>query len=458
MAKPSYILLTTIFLLIISTIPAQNATQKAQPNQARIDSILDLHFDLRNRNRPEALIQAQKALELSRKESDFHNIAVSLECIAFCHYANSDFEQAKSFYIQAMAVYSGNGEQRGVASSYNNIGMIEQDLGNFGKSLRFFQKALQIDRTINDSIGEAYTLNNIGTVYLYKGQYQKALNYFERAFHIANTINDTEGKISYYINTGLLHQSNKDISSASSCFTKAFNLSEKNQDNYSMAIALINLGNTDRDKKDFREAQRKFLTALDIIESLNDNELLTECYMAMADAFQAANDYKTSNSIILKAIKVNEETGDKRKNAFLLFLTGKNLFNDDHFMPALDYFSKSYQLAKHMGIMPLQSELCQFMSMALSATSQFDSAGRCISIYGELAVKMAIPEERLDSLAIMESDTLSITIPTYEDTISKPPSSTILLRVITSLIAFWLFLMLGMFLYRKFKKSKENHE
>ena len=443
------------YILFVITVFSLPAFTIGSTSNTRIDSLLDLHFEVRNKDRVKALAVANMALEYSRAASDMHNMAVSLECIAYCHYTNGDFERAKSYYIQALAVYSENAEKTGIASVYNNIGLIEQDQGSFGKALLHFKKALKVDATAVYSAGDSYTLNNIGTVYLYKGHHQKALSYFELAMEIAVKENDTEGRINYYNNIGLVYQSVQELRKAEISFNNALRLAQNNNDQFSAAIALINIGNIFRDKKDFSKAQKTFNQALEIIDQLDDSDLLTECYMAMADAHQINHNYKESNKIILKAKKSNELTGNQRKAGFLLFMTGKNLFYDGYFSPSLDYFRQGLHISKNLGLMPLSAEIYQQMAIALAAITEYDSAARCISLFGELSAKMSLPEDRLDSLGIEGQDTLQRILPQSP----QHPKSKVSFsygKILTALALFWGLILLVLFLYRLIKKHKNE--
>ncbi|CAF1692108.1 unnamed protein product, partial [Adineta ricciae] len=70
-----------------------------------------------------------------------------------------------------------------LASSYNNIGMVYSDMGDYSKALEYYERASTIQQQSlppnHPDLASSY--NNIGMVYSDMGDYSKALEYYERA-------------------------------------------------------------------------------------------------------------------------------------------------------------------------------------------------------------------------------------------------------------------------------------
>ncbi len=80
------------------------------------------------------------------------------------------------------------GDQAGLATNYNNIGLTYRYKGDYDKALDWFYKSLKIREQIGDQAGLATTYNNIGGVYYSKGDYDKALDWFYKSLKIAEQI------------------------------------------------------------------------------------------------------------------------------------------------------------------------------------------------------------------------------------------------------------------------------
>ncbi|MEM3493683.1 MAG: tetratricopeptide repeat protein, partial [Thermoplasmata archaeon] len=77
-----------------------------------------------------------------------------------------------------------------LAGTYNNIGVIYNDKGDYEKALEFYTKSLELREKIGDVWGIAISYNNIGLLYQDKGDYEKALEFLTKSIELAKEIGD----------------------------------------------------------------------------------------------------------------------------------------------------------------------------------------------------------------------------------------------------------------------------
>ncbi|MEM4161420.1 MAG: tetratricopeptide repeat protein, partial [Thermoplasmata archaeon] len=82
------------------------------------------------------------------------------------------------------------GDVWGIAMSYNNIGNIYRENGEYEKALEFYTKSLELGEKIGDLWGIAISYNNIGLLYQDKGDYEKALEFLTKSIELAKKIGD----------------------------------------------------------------------------------------------------------------------------------------------------------------------------------------------------------------------------------------------------------------------------
>ena len=77
-------------------------------------------------------------------------------------------------------------EHPNTASSYNNIGLVYNEKGDYGKALEYYFKDLAISEKVlgTEHPDTATSYNNIGWVYREKGNYAIALEYYTKAYQI----------------------------------------------------------------------------------------------------------------------------------------------------------------------------------------------------------------------------------------------------------------------------------
>ena len=73
------------------------------------------------------------------------------------------------------------GDQRSIALSFNNLGLVFQDSGRFDQARVHFQEALLLRQAIDDPPGIAQTLNNLGSVAQDSGDHGRASELYRQA-------------------------------------------------------------------------------------------------------------------------------------------------------------------------------------------------------------------------------------------------------------------------------------
>lgn len=81
-----------------------------------------------------------------------------------------------------------------VSTTYNNIGLIYRNLGNYETALKNLEQSLQISQEIGDKSGEAYTLFNLAMTYLDPtvNQAEKGMDYLMQVAVINKTLQNAE--------------------------------------------------------------------------------------------------------------------------------------------------------------------------------------------------------------------------------------------------------------------------
>ena len=77
-------------------------------------------------------------------------------------------------------------EHADVAASYNNLGIVYQDLGQYNEAKEYYEKALIIKKKIfgEEHAAVATSYNNLGSVSQDLGQYNEAKEHYEKALII----------------------------------------------------------------------------------------------------------------------------------------------------------------------------------------------------------------------------------------------------------------------------------
>ena len=114
------------------------------------------------------------------------NDTLSLDSVSFY------LKEVLSFLEKSSSLYQEIGYKKGIALSFNNMGLINLRLGNYGKVLPNYQKSLRSYEEMGDKNGIISTLTYKAVYFDSIQNYKLALDYFEQAKSMADEIGAPE--------------------------------------------------------------------------------------------------------------------------------------------------------------------------------------------------------------------------------------------------------------------------
>lgn len=220
-----------------------------------------------------AFIYLNESLNLSKKVNDFANSAKSLQVIGRNIYSQGDYATALKYYFEALDIYEKNNykdiqlgwtyrftgsvfkrqenpeealnyylkaldvfleydNKKGIASSYNNIGIAYGMLGDRDQELAYYIKALNIATEDNDLYSSSIYLSNLGHIYFTKQEHDTALMYYGQALTIMEELNEHSAMAEFLSHMGSLYMAKGNYNKSLAHFKRALEnalLSEKKQ-------------------------------------------------------------------------------------------------------------------------------------------------------------------------------------------------------------------------------------
>lgn len=148
-----------------------------------------------------AFALAKRALSAAYKTKQPLQIMNALNDAGILYARKNNFKEAEKCYKEVLRIAKSQKYDvaSAVASTYNNLGYMENARNNRSKSLQYYEKSLEMSR---DSIPDIalIALNNISTYYYSIDDYKTASDYIDKAISVAESINDKFSLITLYHN------------------------------------------------------------------------------------------------------------------------------------------------------------------------------------------------------------------------------------------------------------------
>jgi tetratricopeptide (TPR) repeat protein len=84
-------------------------------------------------------------------------------------------------YEQALQTFERLDDVHGMAQTYNNLGLVYADQGEWERAIEMYEQALQTFERLDDVHGMAQTLGNLGLVYARQGEWERTIEMYEQA-------------------------------------------------------------------------------------------------------------------------------------------------------------------------------------------------------------------------------------------------------------------------------------
>jgi tetratricopeptide (TPR) repeat protein len=176
--------------------------------------------------------------------------------------------KALSYTREALNLATEINDQKGMAASYNNLGIIYRNQGALDKALEYYIISLKIYETLQNKEGIATTKNNISNIYSMKKDYGQAMKYLEESYNLFVELKDEEKIIGSMNNLGNINMVIQLFEKAMKYFSQASQLSEKM--GVKFADPLINMGNIYFKQDNYQRAVEQYEKALTIEREKNN--------------------------------------------------------------------------------------------------------------------------------------------------------------------------------------------
>ena len=259
------------------------------------------------------------------------------------------YEPAMQYAREAQQFAKKLNYQKGIAASYNNIGIIYWYQGNYENALDNHLNALKIEKEIGDKIGIANSYNNIGALYYNQGNYESALENYLAALKIREEIGDKKGVSGSFNNIGLIYEKQLNYEKALDYHLKALKKEQETGDKKGIANSYNSIGLIYFHQGTYESALDNYFKSLKICEEIGDKSGIATSYNNAGIIYSIEKSYEKALNNYLKSLKIREEIGDKQGIGTSYNNVGITYLEQGLLGQSYNYLSQSLILSKEIG-------------------------------------------------------------------------------------------------------------
>lgn len=290
--------------------------------EARASSILGALYDVMG-NKSKALIELRYASLLQSKLKDNKGLAKTFNTIGIIHFNNEEFQKAKHFFSEALRIESNQENITGMIQSNINLGVTSKMLNKPQNALSYYKQAFNILAQEGDSLSIFHHFLHVTELHIELGQLTLAKQTLEEIFN-KNFLFDTPSfKSKYYLTKALLLNAQKEHLSSIQLLDSAFVYANKHHLYVLAKEALLkksNLQNNLQLYADAVETLKQVNTISDSLYALEKSKLLSTMerkYKNEKEASEIAN-LKIANT--MKEFTIMMERTEKQNLMIIIVL------------------------------------------------------------------------------------------------------------------------------------------
>jgi tetratricopeptide (TPR) repeat protein len=302
--------------------------------------------------------------------------------IGLMYQSMGDYSAALSYYEQTLESDQKSlpSDHLSLATIFNNIATVHQRIGNYSLSLSYYEKALDIKQKAlpPEHLSLATHYNNIGEVYSSMGEYSKALSFYEQTLEIQQKSlprNHPSFAITYN-NIGLVHRSIGNYSIALLSYKKTLDIELHflQPGHPSFAITYNNMGLLYSFLKDYPTALSYYEKALDIAQKISPSNHLSLAliYNNIGEVHDSMKDYSLALSYYEKALEIQQKylPSNHPELAAVYNNIGEVYRSQENYSTALTYYERTLEIEQKIFPSNHPSLAITYINMAVTFEAQ----------------------------------------------------------------------------------------
>ncbi|MES2761059.1 MAG: tetratricopeptide repeat protein [Bacteroidota bacterium] len=259
------------------------------------------------------LTYGKQAASLAQNLKFKNGIASAYNNMGIIYMDQSNFAEAMKCFEVSLTNYKEAKNKTGVARAYGNMSGIHMYLGNYPEAIKINFSVLKTNEESKNTKGIASSNNNIGQLFLYQKKYPEALNYFNTALKLYKSINYQEGVAIALNNTGLAYMYQGNYPEALKNYLASSKIYEETQNKQGVASSFNNVGIVYDKLGNYDESLKNNLIALDINEKIGNEEGISASLINIGILYTKLHKPKDADSHLTKGLQLSIHNGNVQR-------------------------------------------------------------------------------------------------------------------------------------------------
>ena len=222
-----------------------------------------------------------------------------------------DYPRALEWLEQARIEFAASKESAGLSETLVEIGIVYYHQGNLAPANTHLEESVRLARRLGDRQRMALALHNLGNVAFDQGDYTTTRIRYEESLAIRREIGDRVGIAGTLNNLGILASYQGDYVATKALYEESLAIRREIGDQLGVSISLNNLGIVAKEQGEYDLAGALYQESLALKQMLGDRQGTAVIFNNMAAIAFDQGDFAAAQSLYEKSLVLRREIGDK---------------------------------------------------------------------------------------------------------------------------------------------------
>ncbi|MCG8331267.1 MAG: tetratricopeptide repeat protein [Chitinophagales bacterium] len=257
--------------------------------------------------------------------------------------------EAKEQHEKALAYWQEIGDKQKQLGSYNSLGILNKEFGQFDIALELLEKGMDLTLEVKDSSHIIGNLINIAAIFEAQGSLLKSLEYNLWALELIHRYQNPRHEAVCQNNLGNNYKDLGDVNKSAQHYYECLKLYESAENPWGMVTTYSNLALLHINDKSYSKAAEYLDKALILAESVDFYEGMAMTYANTGALKEAQQEYEAAAEAFKQCLKIVEESGMINRVPFVQLELGSIYLQSQNLAEAEKYINEGLANSEELG-------------------------------------------------------------------------------------------------------------
>lgn len=248
-----------------------------------------------------------KALELSKRTTNENGVSQSYNDLGILYFNIGEYQEAMDSYRKSLAIRKKRNDSTGIASSFSKIGLLYQNSYKMDSAIYYNTEALKIYIATKNVRNATTIRNNIANIYRNLKMYDRALKEHKDVVAYLESVDEPLLLTRSYNNLANTHLYLKDTVQAKTYYDKAVVLASKNNFEKELGGLHNNIGSIFEARKQFDAAKSNYKKSLGYRENVGDLLGIASTTINLATSYLKTEALEQVEPLLRRSLSIGEK-------------------------------------------------------------------------------------------------------------------------------------------------------